>query len=157
MRVETVILLAALGFAAWGCVLAWRWKSARDFAPQVYAAKRKDGELADHVSETDFVVSYMRAEAPRAPLYFFTTALLTAISIPPLMGVFSWVWHQIWLVAGQYEPVATGRMVHTFGLFVFSMLVMIGLLAFAMRRYYVTAPPDLRNAIKHLNEKADAA
>lgn len=157
MRVETVLLLAGLGFAAWGALLAWRWKSARNFAPQVYAAKRKQGELDAHVGEAEFVEAYMRAEAPRAPLYFFSAALASAILIPPMMGVFSWVWHQIWLVTGQYEPVATGRMVHTFALFVLSMLVMIGLLALSMRRYYLTAPPDLKKAIKQLNEKDGAS
>lgn len=157
MPVEMAFLLAAVGFAFWGALLAWRWKSARDFAPSVYAAKREQGELEPHVDETAFAAHYVSAEGPRAATYMFSTALACTVSIPPLMGVFSAVWHQVWMWTGQWEPVARGMMVHIFALFLFSMVIMIAVLAFAMRRYHMKAPPSLKKAIDHLNTQGNPA
>ncbi|MEM7768297.1 MAG: hypothetical protein AAF253_12535 [Pseudomonadota bacterium] len=135
----------------WGAVLAWRWSATRTDAARVYAAKREQGEIAAHVDEADFRDAYVRAEAPRGATHFFLAALASAILIPPLMAIFSSLWHEVWTLTGQWAPTAQGTMVHTFSMFLMMMAAMIAILAFTMRRYHSRTPPNLRQAIQQLN------
>lgn len=148
---EGVFTFMALLFAGWAGLIAWRWKEAARLSREVYRVKRDAGELKAHVDEEAFHKGYMRAERPRAMGYFFLGAVASAVSIPPLMGVFSRAWYEIWTLTGRYAPAAAGTLVHTFSLFVFSMLVMIVILWFAMRHYHMHPQPDLRDIVRELN------
>lgn len=138
-------------FALWGLFILWRWWQARREAPIVYAAKRKHGELADHVDEATFVSAYRAAEFPRRHAYVYAAGLLCFVGIPPLAAVFSQAWYEIWTLAGRFEPVANGTMVYTFALFLFCMAVMIAVLYVVLRHYYTNPPDDLNQTIRKLN------
>ena len=63
MMYYAVLVIAVLG---WGAHIAWRWKEAKDFAPQLLKARQEAGELPASVSEAEFTDLYLRAEGPRA-------------------------------------------------------------------------------------------
>lgn len=149
--IEGVLAFMALLFTGWAGLIALRWKQAADLSREVYRIKRDYGELQPHVDEESFHKGYMRAERPRAMGYFFLGALASAAAIPPLMSVFSRAWYEIWTLTGRYAPAAAGTLIHTFALFVFSMLVMIAILWFAMRHYHMNPQPDLRDVVRKLN------
>ncbi|MFH1516864.1 MAG: hypothetical protein ABIH17_03180, partial [Pseudomonadota bacterium] len=65
------MILLYIALLAWGLHLAWRWKSARDFAPEVLAARKETGEIPADVTDAEFTDLYLRSEGPRAPTYFF--------------------------------------------------------------------------------------
>ena len=149
-----VIWFLVAVFAAWGAFILWRWWQARQEAPVVYAAKRAHGELADHVDEETFIAAYRAAEFPRRHAYIFGAGVLCFIALPPLTAVFSRAWYEIWTLAGRFEPAANGTMVYTFAMFLFCMVVMIGVLYFTLKHYYTNPPDDLRQAIRKLNGTA---
>ena len=151
ITIDGVLVFMALVFIGWAGLIAWKWKQAADLSREVYRVKREAGELGAHVGEEAFHKGYMQAERPRAMSYFFLGAVASTLSIPPLMGVFSRAWYEIWTLTGRYAPAAAGTLIHTFSLFVFSMLVMIVILWFAMRRYHTYPQPDLRDVVAELN------
>lgn len=153
--IEGVLAFMALLFTCWAGLIAWRWKQAADLSREVFQIKRDAGELESHVDEESFHKGYMRAERPRAMGYFFLGAVASAVSIPPMMGVFSRAWYEIWTLTGRYAPAAVGTLIHTFALFVFSMVVMITILWFAMRHYYTHPQPDLRDIVRQLNGETE--
>ncbi|MEO0465332.1 MAG: hypothetical protein AAF216_02220 [Pseudomonadota bacterium] len=138
-------------FLAWGALLAWQWMNTKALAKDVYEAKREQGELADHVDEDTFVDVFTAAEAPRRGLYFFLSALVCGLAIPPAMALFSNLWYEVWSLTGRFEPVANGTLVYTFATFVFCMGVMVAVLYLAMKRFYALQPPNLKDAISNLN------
>lgn len=150
-EVSGIIWFLAFVFLAWGALLLWQWLSTRALAPKVFAAKRDQGELKPHVDEATFNRAFLAAEAPRRSTYFFASAFVCALALPPLMSVFSRAWYEIWTLSGRFEPAANGTLVYTFCLFLFSMAVMIAVLYITMRRYYSTPQTDLREAIRDLN------
>lgn len=156
MQVQTTLLLIALGLAAWGGHIAWRWRDAKAFAGRVYALKQEEGELAPSIDEGTFTDAYIAAEGPRAATYTFVCAVATLVLVPIVMAAFSSLWHQVWIASGSWEPVRRGTMIHVFALFLVAMAVMIGVLGIAMRRYHLIAPPTLKQAIRTLNESASA-
>ncbi|NBC21624.1 MAG: hypothetical protein GVY06_11370 [Alphaproteobacteria bacterium] len=151
ITLEGVLAFMALVFIGWAGLIAWRWREAAKLSREVYKVKRDAGELKPHVKEEAFHAGYMRAERPRAMGYFFLGAVASAVSIPPLMGVFTRAWYEIWTLTGRHPPAAEGTLIHTFSLFVFSMLVMIAILWFTMRRYHTHPQPDLRDVVRELN------
>ncbi len=155
LHVSWVIGLFVAGVLAWGAVIAWRWRQAHRESGAVYAARRAQGELAPHVDEAAFRAAYIRAEAPRGAAYFYVTALGCGLVVPPVMGVFTSLWREVWTLTGGWPPTAPGTMVHTFGLFLAVMGTMIAIAAFAMHRYHTRTPPTLRQAIGTLNATED--
>lgn len=154
--IQLPVLLTALLvlYLLWGGFLAWRWRATQRLGADVYAAKREQGELKPDVSAAAFLPAFMASEGPRAPTYFFLSALACTLALPPLMAGFGLLWEAVWQGTGAWPPTGPGTLVHTFSLFLFSMGVMIGVLAFAMRRYHLNAPPNLKRAIDDLNGDA---
>lgn len=151
-EVPHVIAIAVIGFLLWAALLAWRWWNARNFAVDVYDAKRSQGELDAKVSEEAFRAAYLRAEAPIGETHIFGAALVCTLIIPPLISVFTRLWYEVWTLAGRFEPAATGTMVHTFGTFLFCMCIMVAVLYAALKRHYNNLPPSLNEAIRALNK-----
>lgn len=141
----------ALALLGWGAMLAYQWRSTWRLSDEVYDARREQGALAPHVERDAFRRAYMTAEAPRRTLYMFIAALVCTLALPPLMLMFSEVWYVIWTWTGRFEPAANDTMIHTFGLFVFSVGVMIGVLWLALSRYYSNLPPVLEDEVAKLN------
>lgn len=148
---QHVVYFFLLLFAGWGALLFWQWRQTRALASEVFEAKKEQGEIARHVNEADFVDAFMAAETPRRGLYFFLSALICAVAIPPAMALFSQLWYEVWTLTGRFEPVANGTLIYTFATFVFCMGLMVGVLYTAMRRFYAFQPPDLKDAISTLN------
>ncbi len=146
------LALLSLGLVIWGGFLAWRWKMARDFAPELFASRKATGEVPDDVSEAEFVDLYLRGEGPRAGTYLFACATFILVTIAPVSAIFNGVWTAMWRAAGAPPVFELGTLVHTFGFFVFMMLLMIGVLAFALRRYYALMPPGLKQILRNLKE-----
>ncbi len=149
--VPQMVAFLLVVFALWGSFLSWKWWQTVSQAELIYMTKRELGELRADVSLEDFRKGYIQAESPRAQSYFLASALASAILIPPLMTVFSRLWYEIWSLTGRFEPAANGTLIHTFALFVFSMLVMITILYFAMKRYHTVRQPRLRDVMRELN------
>ncbi|MEM0985909.1 MAG: hypothetical protein AAGJ32_06665 [Pseudomonadota bacterium] len=152
LHVGWVVVLFFGIFLVWGAVLTWRWSTTRSDAARVYAARMEQGALAEHVTQDAFENAYLQSEAPRGATYFFAAALLVGLVVPPVMMVFSRLWFEIWTLAGRWPPTAPGTMVHTFGMFLAMMAAMIAIAAFAMRRYHMRTPLNLRQAIDALNK-----
>ncbi|MDX1293063.1 MAG: hypothetical protein R3265_09645 [Hyphomonas sp.] len=144
-------LIILAGLVAWGGHLAWRWKQTRDFAPEVLAVRKAAGEVPDSVTEKQFTDLYLRSEGPRAATYFFVCAMIVFVLLAPFVAGFNQVWRMIWRLSGQSPVFETGTLIHTFSVFVAFMLVTIGLLAIAMRRYYALMPPTFKQVIRDLN------
>lgn len=144
-------LIILAGLVAWGGHLAWRWKQTRDFAPEVLAVRKAAGEVPDSVTEKQFTDLYLRSEGPRAATYFFVCAMIVFVLLAPFVASFNQVWRMIWRLSGQSPVFETGTLIHTFSVFVAFMLVTIGLLAIAMRRYYALMPPTFKQVIRDLN------
>jgi len=152
IQLSTILTVLGLAFALWAGVIAYRLYQARKQVGPVFSALRERGELAGHVPEETFRRAYLAAESPRGGVYTLACALLCTVAIPPMMAVFSEVWHEIWLLTGRFQPAARGTLVYTFSLFLMSMGVMIAVLWFGLRRYHMRRPKDLRRAIRDLNE-----
>lgn len=147
-----MIFYAALAaLIAWGVHLGWRWKKAKDFAPQVLAAKKAAGELPEDIGEAEFTDLYLRSEGPRAATYFFVCAALVILLLAPFVAGFNQVWRMFWQMSGRNPVFETGTLIHSFSVFVAFMFVSIGLMTIAMRRYYVLMPPSLKQVIRDLN------
>ncbi len=138
-------------FGLWGAFLVWRWAATRHLAGLVYAAKRDGGELAAHVSQDVFRRAFMASEGPRAATHVFVAAVICTLAIPPLMSVFTALWHEVWLLTNAPEELRKGTMVHTFCLFLLAMGTMVAVLWQAMKRYHVSASPPLATVIRRLN------
>ena len=136
---------------AWGGHLAWRWKQARDFAPEVLTAKQSAGEIPDDVDVAEFTDLYLRSEGPRGATYVFVCAAAAALLLAPFVGVFNGVWRTVWTLSGENPVFAIGTLIHSFSVFLAFMFAAIGLLALAMHRYYSLMPPSLRQMIRDLN------
>ncbi len=148
----TILTVLGVAFGLWAGVIAYRVYQARRQVGPVYTALRERGELAGHVGEPAFRRAYLAAEGPRGGIYTLVCALLCTVAIPPMMAVFSQVWHEIWLMTGRFQPAARGTLVYTFSLFLMSMGIMITVLWVGLRRYYMRRPKDLRRAVRDLNE-----
>jgi len=143
--------LVVAGLLIWGGALAWRWKSVKDFSPEVLAAKKRDGELPDSVTEAEFTDLYLRSEGPRAQTYFFACAAVLFFLLGPFVAGFNSIWNMFWLMSGKSPVFETGTLIHTFMVFLAFMGTTIILLAVAMRRYYALMPPNLKQVIRDLN------
>ncbi|WP_321488021.1 hypothetical protein [uncultured Hyphomonas sp.] len=143
--------LTVAGLLAWGVSLAWRWKEAKAFAPEVLAAKKRDKEIPDDVTDVEFTDLYLRSEGPRGETYFFTCAAIMFLLLGPFVAAFNSVWNMFWLMSGKSPVFETGTLIHTFMVFLTFMGTTIGLLAIAMRRYYALMPPNLKQVIRDLN------
>lgn len=130
---------------------AWRWKQARDFAPEVLAVRKASGEIPEDVAEVEFTDLYLRSEGPRAATYFFACAVIVFGLLGPFVAGFNQLWLTFWRLSGQSPVFETGTLIHTFSVFLAFMLVTIGLLAIAMRRYYALMPPTFKQVIRDLN------
>ncbi|KDA03397.1 hypothetical protein [Hyphomonas oceanitis] len=144
----TLLFVALL---AWGLHLAWRWKSARDFAPEVLAARKEAGEIPADVTDAEFTDLYLRSEGPRSATYFFVCATIVSVLIAPFVAAFNMVWGLLWQASGGSPVFETGTLIHTFSVFLGIMAFMIVLLAVAMRRYYALMPPNLKQVVRDLN------
>ena len=142
---------ALVALFAWGAHLGWRWKSTRDFAPEVLAAKQAAGELPGNVQDAEFTDLYVRSEGPRAATYFFVCAAVVFLLLPSFVAGFNQVWIMLWKLSGRNPVFETGTLIHSFSVFLAFMFVSIGLLAIAMRRYYALMPPTLKQVIRDLN------
>lgn len=140
-----------LALVAWGGHIAWRWKRARDFAPEVLAAKQAAGELPADVDPQVFTDLYLRSEGPRAATYFFVCAAIAILSLAPFVAAFNEVWKMFWMMSGRSPVFETGTLIHSFSVFLAFMFATIGLLAVAMRRYYALMPPSLKQVVRDLN------
>ena len=147
----TLFFIALAVLIAWGIHLGWRWKKARDFAPEVLAARKAAGELPEAVSAEEFTDLYLRSEGPRAATYFFACATIVFVLLAPFVSVFNRIWYMIWQMSGRNPVFETGTLIHSFSIFLAFMIVTIGFLAVAMRRYYALMPPTLKQVIRDLN------
>jgi hypothetical protein len=149
-----MIYYAALVVAviAWGLHLAYRWKMARDFAPELLNARKAAGELPDAVSEAEFTDLYLRAEGPRAATYVFICAAIMTLGLGPISSVFNAVWTSVWDAGGRSPVFEVGTLIHTFAFFLTFMGLVIGLLAAAMHRYYTLMPANLKQVMRDLRE-----
>ena len=143
--------LVVAGLLVWGAALAWRWKTVKDFAPVVLAAKKRDHELPDSVAEAEFSDLYLRSEGPRAQTYIFICAGALFFLLGPFVAAFNSVWNMFWMMSGKSPVFETGTLVHTFMVFLAFMGTAIALLAAAMHRYYALMPPNLKQVIRDLN------
>lgn len=143
------LVIAAL--LAWGVHLAWRWREVKAFAPEVLAAKKRDREIPEDVTDVEFTDLYLRSEGPRGETYFFVCAAIMFLLLGPFVAAFNSVWNMIWLMSGKSPVFETGTLIHTFMVFLSFMATTIGLLAIAMRRYYALMPPNLKQVIRDLN------
>jgi hypothetical protein len=143
------LVIAVLG---WGAHIAWRWKEAKAFAPQLLKARQEAGELPTSVSEAEFTELYLRSEGPRAASYQFVCGAFLTFALAPIAMLFNAVWEAFWILTGRSPVFETGTLVHTFMFFLFLMGLMIGLLAIAMHRYHTLAPPNLNQVIRNLQE-----
>lgn len=146
------LVVAAL--LAWGVSLAWRWKEVKAFAPQVLAAKKRDKEIPEDVTDVEFTDLYLRSEGPRGETYFFVCAAIMFLLLGPFVAGFNTVWNMFWLMSGKSPVFETGTLIHTFMVFLTFMFATIALLAIAMRRYYALMPPNLKQVIRDLNGAA---
>ena len=145
------MILLYIALLAWGLHLAWRWKSARDFAPEVLAARKETGEIPADVTDAEFTDLYLRSEGPRAPTYFFACATIVSFLVAPFVAAFNMVWTALWRGSGASPVFEVGTLIHTFSVFLAIMGFMILLLATAMRRYYALMPPNLKQVLRDLN------
>ncbi len=146
------VLLAAL--VAWGGFVAWRWKSARDFAHEVLAVKQKEGELPASVSPDEFQDLYLRSEGPRGMTYLFVCAAIVLLLLAPFVAAFNAIWTALWVMTGQSPVFETGTLIHTFSIFLAYFGTTVALLATAMRRYHALAPPNFKQVLRDLNGAA---
>jgi len=144
-----VLVIAVLG---WGAHIAWRWKEAKDFAPQLLKARQESGELPASVSEAEFTDLYLRAEGPRAATYTFVCAAIMTFSLAPLSLIFNTVWEALWRLTDRSPVFELGTLIHTFMFFLFFMGLTVSLLAVAMHRYHTLTPPNLKQVIRTLKE-----
>lgn len=147
-------LIALAALIAWGVHLGWRWKQASEFSAEVLAARKAAGELPESVQEAEFRDLYLRSEGPRAATYFFICAVIVFALLAPFVAAFNEVWRMFWQMSGQSPVFETGTLIHTFSVFVAFMLVTIGLLSVAMRRYYALMPPTFKQVLRDLNGAA---
>ncbi|MFN7055193.1 hypothetical protein [Hyphomonas sp.] len=147
-----VYFLLVIAILAWGAHLAWRWKQARDFAPQLLALRQQEGELPPSVSQKEFTDLYLRAEGPRAGTYVYACAAFMTVTLAPVSSLFNSVWTAIWQATGSDPVFEVGTFIHTFSFFLAVMGLTILILAIAMRRYYALMPPNLRQVIRHLKD-----
>lgn len=152
MPVMLVYFLLVLAVAGWGAHLAWRWKAAKDFAPQMLKARQETGELPASINVAEFTDLYVRAEGPRASTYIFVCAAFMTLALAPLASLFNTVWDTFWLMSGGSPVFEQGTLIHTFSLFLSVMGLAIALLALAMHRYYRLMPPNLKQVIRSLKE-----
>ena len=145
------MILLFVALLVWGGHLAWRWKTTRDFAPEVLAARKESGEIPADVGEAEFTDLYLRSEGPRAATYFFACATTVSVMIAPFVAAFNMVWRGFWQASGTSPVFETGTLIHTFSVFLAIMGFMILLLAAAMRRYYALMPPNLKQVVRDLN------
>ena len=146
-----LFVLLVIGLIAWGGHLAWRWKQAYDFAPEVLAARQAAGEIPDDVTDAEFTDLYLRSEGPRGATYVFACAAMVTLLLAPFVSAFNEVWKMFWMMSGRSPVFETGTLIHSFSVFLAFMFAVIGLLAFAMHRYYNLMPPSLRQVIRDLN------
>ena len=144
------MILLYIALLAWGLHLAWRWKSARDFAPEVLAARKETGEIPADITDAEFTDLYLRSEGPRAPTYFFACAAIVSFLVAPFVAAFNMVWTALWRASGASPVFEVGTLIHTFSVFLAIMGFMILLLATAMRRYYALMPPNLKQVLRDL-------
>jgi hypothetical protein len=147
-----VYVALVVAVAAWGAVLALRWKKAKDFAPELLKTRKESGELPDAVNEDEFTDLYLRAEGPRASTYIYACAAFMTVSLAPLSTVFNTVWETLWTLSGKSPVFEQGTLIHTFSFFLAVMGIAIALLAAAMHRYYTLMPPNLKQVIRNLRE-----
>lgn len=147
-----VYFVLVLAVAGWGLHLAWRWKEAKAFAPQLLKARKESGELPESVDEAEFTDLYVRAEGPRAGTYIFTCAAFMTVGLAPLTSVFNSIWDAFWKLTGGSPVFEQGTLIHTFSLFLSIMGLAIAILALAMHRYYRLMPPSLKQVIRSLKE-----
>jgi hypothetical protein len=145
------MILLFVALLAWGAHLAWRWKTTRDFAPEVLAARKETGEIPADIGDAEFTDLYLRSEGPRSATYFFACATIVSILVAPFVAAFNMVWLALWRASGSSPVFETGTMIHTFSVFLAIMGFMILLLAAAMRRYYALMPPNLKQVMRDLN------
>lgn len=144
-------LFVVAGLLAWGAALAWRWKTVKDFSPEVLAAKKSGHELPDDVTEAEFTDLYLRSEGPRAQTYIFTCAAILFLLLGPFVAGFNAIWNMFWEMSGKSPVFETGTLIHTFMVFLAFMGTSVALLAAAMHRYYALMPPNLKQVIRDLN------
>jgi hypothetical protein len=149
MLLYFILVVALFG---WAGHLAWQWRKARAFAPELLAARQESGELPPGVKAEEFTDLYVRAEGPRASTYFFACAALLTFGLGPLAAVFNGIWNTIWRFVGQPPVFEAGTLIHTFSFFLAMMGVTIAVLAIAMRRYYALMPPTLKQIIRELSK-----
>ena len=150
MTAITALTVMAIALLGWGIHLAWRWWETRAFAPDVLAARQRNGDLPETVNTDEFADLYTRAEGPRAGTYMFVCATIIVALIAPFTVFVNFIWRSIWLALGAPPVFAVNTLVHTFFLFVIIMGFMIAVLAAALRRYYTLAPPNLKQIIRDL-------
>ncbi len=139
------------GLLIWGASLAWRWREVKAFAPDVLAAKKRDKELPESVTDEAFTDLYLRSEGPRGQTYFFVCAAIMFLLLGPFVAGFNAVWQMFWEMSGKSPVFETGTLIHSFMVFLTFMFATIGLLAIAMRRYYALMPPNLKQVMRDLN------
>lgn len=137
----------------WGGYVAWRWKQAKDFAPVMLAARKETGEIPESVTEGEFTDLYLRAEGPRSATYIYACAVFMTLAIGPLSLFFNFIWNTAWRLTGQLPVFEEGTLIHTFTFFLAYMGFTILLLTLAFRRFHATAPPSLKQVIRHLKDK----
>lgn len=147
-----VYFLLVIAVMGWGVHLGWRWKMAKDFAPQLLKSRKESGDLPASVDEAEFTDLYLRAEGPRAGTYVFACGAFLTIGLAPLSAVFNAVWDTFWKLTGGSAVFEQGTLIHTFSFFLAFMGLTIGLLALAMHRYYTLMPPNLKQVIRSLKE-----
>ncbi len=147
-----VFLALVVAVAAWGIHLAYRWKQAKAFAPELLKVRKASGELPEAVKEEEFTDLYLRAEGPRRGTYVYACAAFITVLLAPLSAAFNTVWIALWRLTGEQPVFEVGTLIHTFSFFLAFLGLTVGLLALAMHRYHTLTPPSLKQVMRTLRE-----
>lgn len=149
MFVYASLFVALFG---WGVFVVWRWKDARDFAPEFLSLRQESAEIPEDVTELEFTPLYLASEGPRAQTYLFLSALFVTVMLPVFAKLFNLFWNVIWIGSGRSPVFEVGTLVHTFCMFLGIAALIVGVLVLTMHRYHTKRPRDLKHVIRDLNE-----
>ncbi len=154
MSGSLTIAIIVSGFLLWSLYLYYQYRVAKAEATDTFAAYKEDGTLAAHVSSEDYSDMYLKTEGPRFGSYLFVTALVVAASILIVLRLFNLIWNFVWLRTGKLGWFDVGELPHSLATVFLYVGIMFVTMWFSMQHYHKTAPGQLRNEIKRLNESA---
>ena len=129
-------------FAAWAGILFYQFRLAVREADGAFSRAQADGRFSSDETLAQYETAWLRTSPVRVGLFRWVASALAVLSVPLTVFIVSLIWKLLYYSLGRPVALTEGELVHSFGLAVISIAVLVLIAGVAARRYHMFRPTD---------------